>query len=461
MSPKKPVSSLFNLSLKVVESRLSVYLETRTRDLDLAQDSRVEEEIQNLKKLCQNDIDEVFQGPLRFDLLQFYLQGSNIATKTRIGAFILLSSPGIQSLSFGHFTEIWYVCLARVLSTCAPGLIQLSLRWTWFCDKSLRIFIKSASQMINLRQLYVPYIATDELLATVGRNCGHLELLDLSGASGLSENCAKSLYRYDVGGEYWRTDLCSSLQYLYIGGPGGDRLEHRCVSQLLVNLPNLVSLGSYPRTAEALENAERSRGGRRNAPLFKLQYIHQLNIQPQTLKTVIRCCPDLRTLFLDTPCSNWFQQNVNNPEENKKENDDFCLRLTRLKTNKVPASDLLSALRTVGEGTLRCLELVNCKGILDLSKISYLAQGLNSLEVYYSEHCVQLGPLNLQHLTKLVLYSTALSGSLGEELLFVCKQLVHVTLQSADTLDTQKLERIFAAGGLQYIQEFGVLQAPD
>ena len=65
MSPKKPVSSLFNLSLKVVESRLSVYLETRTRDLDLTQDSRVEEEIQNLKKLCQNDIDEVFQGPLR------------------------------------------------------------------------------------------------------------------------------------------------------------------------------------------------------------------------------------------------------------------------------------------------------------------------------------------------------------------------------------------------------------
>lgn len=65
MSPKKPVSSLFNLSLKVVESRLSVYLETRTRDLDLAQDSRVEEEIQNLKKLYQNDIDEVFQGPLR------------------------------------------------------------------------------------------------------------------------------------------------------------------------------------------------------------------------------------------------------------------------------------------------------------------------------------------------------------------------------------------------------------
>ena len=37
-------------------------------------------------------------------------------------------------------------------------------------------------------------------------------------------------------------------------------------------------------------------------------------------------------------------------------------------------------------------------------------------------------------------------GSLGEELLFVCKQLVHVTLQSVDTLDTQvgnKFPRIY------------------
>lgn len=90
-----------------------------------------------------------------------------------------------------------------------------NFRWTWFCDKSLRIFIKSASQMINLRQLYVPYIATDELLATVGRNCGHLELLDLSGASGLSENGAKSLYRYDVGG----MEINHTLKFIFIKKP--------------------------------------------------------------------------------------------------------------------------------------------------------------------------------------------------------------------------------------------------
>ena len=69
--------------------------------------------------------------------------------------------------------------------------------------------------MINLRQLYVPYIATDELLATVGRNCGHLELLDLSGASGLSENGAKSLYRYDVGG----MEINHTLKLIFIKKP--------------------------------------------------------------------------------------------------------------------------------------------------------------------------------------------------------------------------------------------------
>ena len=45
---------------------------------------------------------------------------------------------------------------------------------------------------------------------------------------------------------------------------------------------------------------------------------------------------------------------------------------------------------------------------------------------------------------ELVLYMNV--GSLGEELLFVCKQLVHVTLQSVDTLDTQvgnKFPRIY------------------
>jgi hypothetical protein len=41
--------------------------------------------------------------------------------------------------------------------------------------------------MEQLQQLHVPHIATDQLIAAVGRSCHHLQLLDLTGAIGLTE----------------------------------------------------------------------------------------------------------------------------------------------------------------------------------------------------------------------------------------------------------------------------------
>ncbi len=41
--------------------------------------------------------------------------------------------------------------------------------------------------MEQLQQLHVPHIATDQLIAAVGRSCHRLQLLDLTGAIGLTE----------------------------------------------------------------------------------------------------------------------------------------------------------------------------------------------------------------------------------------------------------------------------------
>ena len=65
MSPKKSVPELSSLSLKVVQTGFSVYLESRTRNLDFSGDSRGEADIEKLRELCQHEIDEIFQGPLR------------------------------------------------------------------------------------------------------------------------------------------------------------------------------------------------------------------------------------------------------------------------------------------------------------------------------------------------------------------------------------------------------------
>jgi hypothetical protein len=42
-----------------------------------------------------------------------------------------------------------------------------------------------------LQQLHVPHIATDQLIEAVGRSCPRLQLLDLTGAAGLTENGIK------------------------------------------------------------------------------------------------------------------------------------------------------------------------------------------------------------------------------------------------------------------------------
>ena len=42
------------------------------------------------------------------------------------------------------------------------------------------------------------------------------------------------------------------FRYFLIGGPGGKRLSPESVGAILVKIPGLVSLGSYPSTGAAL-----------------------------------------------------------------------------------------------------------------------------------------------------------------------------------------------------------------
>ena len=112
--------------------------------------------------------------------------------------------------------------------------------------------INSIPNMTQLTQLIVPYIADDALLSRIGHHCPQLELLDISGVSGVTDEGVKNLYRMTVGGELWPTGLVETLRYLMIGGPGGTRLSSNTVATMLIKIPHIVSLGSYPYTGEAV-----------------------------------------------------------------------------------------------------------------------------------------------------------------------------------------------------------------
>ena len=108
--------------------------------------------------------------------------------QVRIGAFLLLSSPtNTSDLSFGHFPDYCYDALAACISSCAPAVTTLSCRWLWFTGSSLATLTVALASMEQLLQLHVPHIATDQLIAAVGRSCHRLQLLDLTGAVALTE----------------------------------------------------------------------------------------------------------------------------------------------------------------------------------------------------------------------------------------------------------------------------------
>ena len=170
---------------------------------------------------------------------------------TRIGAFLLLFDPLQTNISFGHFPESCFPFLGAIISNIS-NLATLNLRCVWLHGKALQNLVNSIPSLSQLRHLIVPYIGDDALVSAVGRHCPCLELLDLSGVSAVTDQGVRALYRKNVGGELWPTELTGTMRYLLVGGPGGNRLQPLTVGTLLIKIPLLVSLGSYPYTGQAL-----------------------------------------------------------------------------------------------------------------------------------------------------------------------------------------------------------------
>ena len=92
------------------------------------------------------------------------------------------------------------------------SLVSLNLRNVWLAGKSLRNFSDSLDSKPHLTKLVVPYIATDHLVAMVGRHCPVMEFLDISGTELVTDIGVTKLYRYKVGRDMCPTDLTQTLR---------------------------------------------------------------------------------------------------------------------------------------------------------------------------------------------------------------------------------------------------------
>lgn len=207
-----------------------------------------------------------------------------------------------------------------------------------------------------LNKLYVPYIANDELLEVIAKHCRNLQLLDISGETDITE----------IGVEALSKGVCANrLTIIDVGMNGEENICYSDIALILEHCPNVETLSTYSFVGPALkfihDNVNENF-------VCKLKYLHDTSSDEDTLRVVVKTCPKLESLYLDTPKAG-------------------CLKLLsntilrKLKIYKFSSTELLGLLERIGQ-YLEHLTMIKGNGELELSTLSSLCPVLRDLDCY-------------------------------------------------------------------------------
>ncbi|XP_063218274.1 uncharacterized protein LOC134528517 [Bacillus rossius redtenbacheri] len=223
------------------------------------------------------------------DVMQRALRREDLDPDVRLSVLRLLLRPQCKALSTGMFPEPSYAPLLDVIAAQGSGLTHLDLRGVWPQGEHLDRLTEVVRSLPRLVVLKMPHVATDELLATVGRHCHRLCELDVSGETDISRD---GIEAFLLG---VRDVPQFPLKVLSIGSPGEENVRAADVALLINALQNLVSLGCYSFVGSALAHAAVER--------TMLQYVHDTSTDGDRLRLISRLCPELQSLYVDTPRS--------------------------------------------------------------------------------------------------------------------------------------------------------------
>lgn len=208
----------------------------------------------------------------------------------------------------------------------------------------------------NLITLIIPYNSTDDLLEWISKYNPKLKVLDVSGESDITEDGIESL------ANSLARDI---LTIVDIGMPGQENIAHEDISILLMNLPNLRTLKSYCYVGRALRYIIREKD-----PDFKckLRYLHDTKTSDCTLDAIVKSCPNLEGLYLESP-DRGILHRINE------------MKLRSFKLQRFECTELYSVLNAIGK-YLEHLTLITGRGTMEIGKIIIACPELLDLEFY-------------------------------------------------------------------------------
>lgn len=370
------------------------------------------------------------------DLLNTILRRDvEVEATVRYLAVQLLLVEGVRTLAVGKFPETYYALVLEATAKCGFGLHNLDLRGLWIKEEHKSMLMKVLRKLVDIRRLTLRYNCDNDMLAALGKYSNHLQRLDISGSSEITEGGLMKLCHNPS--RVAMDTLPHSLLMVDIGGPGSQGLDPSLASYLLLNLPHLVSLGSYERTGAAVELVYKSEPDRQ----LGLRYLHDKITSNAKFLAIHRTCRMLQAVYLDCP-KNLVVHSL-----------DILKYLKEVKLHKVRWSDVVVMLMKMGD-RLRHLYLLSIFGEVEMSELGHLCTRLQRLEVHGSTltYTKPPEPAAFQEIEELLIYTSRVSTGCLMQLMTQCKSAVHIALGECGFTDAE-LTMVLIEGGMSKVRE--------
>lgn len=297
------------------------------------------------------------------DLLRIILNSDYLEASVRFTCLQMLLNESVHCLITEIFPFSYYEKILQVIAAQGCGLRSLNLKGVWIKEDHMQYMYDIVRKLNFLNKLSIPYIANDDLLKHIGEYSRSLKYLDISGETDIT----------DVGIESLSLGVTAqNLSVIDIGMLGEENICHTDIAMLLTHLPNLTTLVTYSFVGKSLLYIVE----KENKPYFKckLRNLHDTGTNLKTLDAIVSTCPELESLYLDTP-------------ENGILHKISSLKLVRLKLYKFCCNEFSQIIKSIGPNLLH-LTVIKGRNDLDIGKIATNCSSLIDLDCYMMENLI-------------------------------------------------------------------------
>ncbi|XP_052903606.1 uncharacterized protein LOC128310898 isoform X1 [Anopheles moucheti] len=326
------------------------------------------------------------------DLLRVILCSDSLEASMRFCCMQMLLNDGVQCLVTEIFPLAYYERILQVIAAQGRGLRQLNMKGVWVKEECMCYMFEIVKRLPHLTKLTIPHIANDNLLKHIADYSQGIRQLDISGETDITE----------IGIEYLCYGECRNhLTYVDIGSLGEENICHTDVALLLQNLPNLATLQSYSFVGRSLQYIIEKKDANFRC---RLVYVHDTETDASTLDAIVRSCPRLEHIYLDSPEAGILEKLRS-------------VKLRRMKLYKFSSYELVGLMEHIGKA-LYHLTAIKGYGPLEIDRLVRSCPNLIDLDFYMMDSLTFTGDTSFGSLQGLeILSSPILKPSLRR---FIC-----------------------------------------